>query len=446
MTTDTQGARLGYIDLQPGVSRMNGLTLLYAGLTGIPLLAFLNFIQPIILEVILEVPREIQAPVTANLAVLQEIMLLVLVGPFGALSDRLGRRKIVAIGYLFVAAGFFLYPFASSVMMLALIRCIYAVGAAALVSTYSAVIADYPQEKSRGKLIALLGVCNGLGIMLLGFIGGSLPKWLEAAGMDATGATRSAMAIIGTLAVISALVIWTGLKGPGRAGTGEQRQPLVQLLRQGLGAARNPRIAVAYGSAFAARGDVVVIGTYVSLWISQTGIGQGMTATEAQGKAGMIFGVIQAMALVSAPLFGILNDRINRVSALIIGMFFAAAGYLAFGLQDDPLGSIAIPAALLLGVGQIASILAGQTLISQEADPRITGAVIGVFSFFGAIGTLAGSWIGGQLFALWRPGAPFLLMGMFNLLVMIAAIIVRLNDPGDSPAKKTDAGKSVTSA
>jgi predicted MFS family arabinose efflux permease len=72
--------------------------------------------------------------------------------------------------------------------------------------------------------------------------------------------------------------------------------------------------------------------------------------------------------------------------------------------------------------------------------------VIGVFSFFGAIGTLAGSWIGGQLFALWRPGAPFLLMGMFNLLVMIAAIIVRLNDPGDSPAKKTDAGKSVTSA
>ena len=37
-------------------------------------------------------------------------------------------------------------------------------------------------------------------------------------------------------------------------------------------------------------------------------------------------------------------------------------------------------AAILLGIGQMSSILAGQTLISQEARPEIAGSVIGVFS------------------------------------------------------------------
>ena len=190
--TESSGARLGYIRLQPGISRTNGMTLLYAGLTGIPFLAFLNFIQPIILEVILGVPRETQGPVTANLAVLQEIILLLLVGPFGALSDKIGRRPVLALGYIIVGAGFFLYPYSSSTLMLMLVRGGYAVGAAAIVATYSALFADYPQDQSRGKLVALLGVLNGLGIGLLGYLGGNLPRWLTAFGYEPIPASRMA--------------------------------------------------------------------------------------------------------------------------------------------------------------------------------------------------------------------------------------------------------------
>ncbi|MDJ0928809.1 MAG: MFS transporter, partial [Gammaproteobacteria bacterium] len=171
-------------------------------------------------------------------------------------------------------------------------------------------------------------------------------------------------------------------------------------------------------------GDVVVIGTYLSLWVTQAGIAQGMTAAEAQGRAGIEFAIVAGAALVAAPLLGILNDRIDRVAALVVGMLFATIGYLVFGAQTNPLGEMSLYLAVLLGVGQMSSILAGQTLISQEADPRIAGSVIGVFSFFGAIGTLVGGWLGGQLFGLWRPGAPFLLMGGFNALVFLAALFV----------------------
>ena len=439
MTNELAGQRLGYIWLKPGVSRTNGLTLLYTGLTGIPVLAFLNFIQPIVLEVILGIPKSAQGPVTANLAVAQELILLALVGPFGALSDRVGRRPVVAVAYLIIGAGFVAYPFATSTLMLTGIRSFYAIGAAALVAGWSAIIADYPQEKSRGKLIALMAILNGTGIGLLGFLGGKLPSWLEAGGYAPASASRIAMGTIAVICVLSALIAAAGLR-KGAGSGGHQRQPLMRLLRDGLGAARNPRIAVAYASAFAARGDVVVIGTYVSLWISQAGMAQGMSAADALGRAAGLFALVQAAGLLASPLLGILNDRINRVTALCVGMALAALGYLCFGGQTDPLGGLAIPAAILLGVGQVSSILAGQTLVGQEADPRITGSILGVFSFFGAIGTLVGSWVGGQLFGLWRPGAPFLMMGMFNALVMLAAIVVRtrFHQGGELSASTTD--------
>lgn len=437
------GEKLGYLWLQPGVTRTNGRALIYCGLTGIPVLAFINFIQPVILEVVLGIPKDAQGALTANLAVAQEVILLLMVGPFGALADRVGRRAIVALGYLFVAAGFVLYPWAGSAQELVLIRSLYAVGAAAIVASYSALLADYPAERSRGKLVALLGVMNGLGIVFLGTIGGNLPKWLAAAGFQEISASRMAMAAVAILCTVSALVLFIGLRG-GRPGTGQQRQPLMTLLRTGLGEARNPRIALAYGSAFAARGDVVVIGTYVSLWITQAGIAEGMSATEAQGRAGIEFGIVNMAALLVAPLLGVLNDKIDRVPALAIGMGLAAVGYLVFGLQTDPLANFAFFAAVLLGIGQMSSILAGQTLISQEARPEIAGSVIGVFSFFGAIGTLVGSWVGGQLFGLWRPGAPFLLMGGFNILICLAALYVGARERSNKPAANGDLLASST--
>ena len=58
------GEKLGYVWLQPGVTRGNGRALLYCGLTGIPVLACINFIQPVILEVILGIPNAPQRPLT----------------------------------------------------------------------------------------------------------------------------------------------------------------------------------------------------------------------------------------------------------------------------------------------------------------------------------------------------------------------------------------------
>lgn len=444
MTQGTQDTRLlGYLWLQPGLSKMNGYTLLWACLTGIPFLVVINFIQPYILSAMLDVPMEQQGSVSARLAVLHEFIMIALTGPAGALADRIGRRRVLTAGYIIAAVGLAVYPWADSVNGMIMIRVVYAIGAALLVSGYSVLIADYPQEKSRGRLVAIGGVLNGLGILMLAAIGGNLPKWLVDAGYGAIDAGRLAMLLLGIAFAVAGVFVYFGFKGGDRGIHNEAKPPLLELLKKGFGAARNPRIAIAYASAFAARGDVVVIGTYVSLWGTQVGIKGGLSGADALQQAMIIFAVIQSVALLASPVIGILNDRINRVTALILGMGLAALGYLAFGLHDNPFGGTGIGVAVLLGFGQIAAILAGTTLVGQEADPKITGATIGVWSFCGAVGTLIGSYFGGILFDLWTPGAPFLLMGILNLLVMIAAIWVRIRFPGDGQLRSEEAGEFI---
>jgi MFS family permease len=230
---------------------------------------------------------------------------------------------------------------------------------------------------------------------------------------------------VGMLGFISAAVVLYGLRGEKLVLEHEQI-PFKTLLREGFGAARNPRIALAYAAAFIARGDVVVIGMYLSLWAQRMGSEMNLSPGEAQAQAGIMLAIVSGSPILVAPLFGILNDKIDRVSGLILAMGLAFVGYIAFGSLHDPITGLAVPVGILLGCGQVASIISGQTLIGQEADPRIAGSTLGAFNAFGAVGTLVGSVVGGYLFDLWTFGAPFIMMGVASGLVMLGAIFVRL--------------------
>jgi len=433
---DPRGVKLGYVWLQPGVTRLNGYTLLYVLFISIGLLVFLNFQQPYVLEVMLGIPEERHGRVVAQMALIHELVLIFLVGPFGALADRIGRRPVLALGYVILAVGYMAYPFATSVTMLTIFRGIFAIGASAIISTFTTVLTDYPQEQSRGKLVALGSILNGLGLVLLAAIGGQAISMIQESGYDPVVAGRMAITGVGMLGFISAVVVLYGLRGD-KLVIEHQKIPFLTLLKEGFGAARNPRIALAYAGAFIARGDVVVIGMYLSLWAQRAGAEMNLTPAAAQAQAGIMLAIVSGSPILIAPLFGILNDKLDRVTGLIIAMGLALVGYIGFGSLHDPITGLAIPVGIVLGCGQVASIIAGQTLIGQEADPRIAGSTLGAFNAFGAVGTLVGSVVGGYLFDLWTFGGPFLMMGMASGLVMIAAIGVRLRYGAAQPASAT---------
>ncbi len=209
-----------------------------------------------------------------------------------------------------------------------------------------------------------------------------------------------------------------------------QEHKLATLVRAGLTAARNPRIALAYGSAFASRGDMVVVGAFFSLWVTQAATALGRSDADALAKAGMLFGIVQVSALLWAPVIGLIADRVNRVSAMAFAMALGALGFLGIGLVEDPLAPAAIAACVCLGIGQMSAITASQVLIGQEADARLRGSIVGVYSFFGALGLVASTVVGGRLFDMLAPSAPFVMVGVANGILFLWALAVRLWAPG----------------
>ena len=156
-------SRLGPIALAPGYSRVNGVTFLYAAFITIGLLAFISFIQAYLLNVNLKLPEEMQGRTVATLGIANEIVALLLVAPFGALADKIGRRLVYTFGFAWLAIGFLLYPEARTLPQLLGCALFFSVGVAAVGTMLATVLADTPEEGSRGRFVGMTGFFQGLG-------------------------------------------------------------------------------------------------------------------------------------------------------------------------------------------------------------------------------------------------------------------------------------------
>jgi MFS family permease len=430
----------------PGYSVLNVVTLLYATAASLALLTLVNFIQPYLLQEVFNIPRGEQGALTGNLAALQEVVVILLMGLVGALSDRTGRRILFAAGFIVLGIGYFIYPFADSTLQLYLFRIIVAIGAAMVPVMLSACLVDIIQETTRGKWLGTTSIFNGIGVLFMGAVLGQMPRRFEELGYSGVEAGQYTFWIATAMCVVTAILLHLGLKG-GPPPEVEDRPSVLKNFGRGLTEAkRNPRIALAYTSAFIARGDLVVVGTFFSLWFVQVGVDQGLTTGQAMARAGFLFGaVIQFSAMCWAFVMGLICDRINRTSAVAVAFGIATIGYCGLGLIGDPFaaGSLIVFACIVTGMGETSTVVASGTLLGQEAPPHYRGAVVGVFNKSGAIGIMLATIIGGQLVDIIGPNAPFLMMGICNAVVMVLAVCVRIwtNTPVPAAAIEPDAAE-----
>ena len=423
------------IDLMDDVTAKNGWTLMYASFATIGFLTFINTGQAFVLNANLGLPRSEQGSVSGLLAFWNEIITIALAVPFGVLADRIGRRSVFCFGMVSMAMGYALYPYATNLTDLFVARTLYGIGTSAAAGMLGTVGQDYPREYARGKIVAWTGVMNSIGVIFTATVFGRLMlPFLEGAGMSSKQAGLYTFWAVALVLLISAWILKWGLKG-GVPAEAKEKQPAKALFKAGFANAKNPRIALAYTSAFVARSDLVVIGVFTNLWGTVAAIARGAPPGEAAGQGAVIFIIAQLAGLIWSPFMGILIDRTNRVFCAVFGMGMASVGYLSMYLIDDPLNSVYWPLFALLGIGQISAFFASQALIGQEAPAKERGAVIGVFSGSGAVGILVATSIGGILFDQWTEAGPFVFVGALNFLVFLFALVVYKKSPGMSAAE-----------
>ena len=420
--------RIGPVHLASGVTRLQGWTLLLGAFFSIGLMTFVSIGQTYILNEHLGIPTGEQGTISGDLVFWTEIITLTFFIPVGILIDRVGRRSIFAIGFALLALTYVLYPWAGTVDDLYLYRFVYALGVVTIAGGLSTVLVDYPAERSRGKLVAIVGLLSGLGIVFTNQLFGGLPHLLTERGLSGVAAGRYTHYAVAAIAIVVGVLVMLGLQ-KGTPVRREERPTVKDLFLSGFNQARNPRVLLSYAAAFIARGDQSINATFLILWGTTAGLAAGMETAEAVKNGTFIFVIAQIAALAWAPIMGPLMDRMDRVSALALSMVLAAIGNLAVIWLVEPMPKAGLLFYILLGIGQISVYLGAQSLIGQEAPVAKRGSVLSAFNVAGAIGILVITAAGGRLFDSIDPRAPFVLVGIINIALFLACVFVRLRFP-----------------
>ncbi len=315
----------------------------------------------------------------------------------GGLSDRFGRRPVIILSVLGVAANYLLLAWAPSLAWLFLGR-LFAGATAASASAANAYIADITPPEQRSARFGLVGATFGAGFVLGPAMGGLLGAvdlrlpFLVAAGLALANATYGA------------LVLPESLPAAQRRPFAWRRANAVGSLRTLASVAPMAWMALAWGLMWFG------LGALQSAFVLSTGLRFGWGPQE-NGWALAAVGVSQAV--VQGALVRPIIRRLGERRAAFTGFAMAALSYLLFGAAQA--GWVIYVAVVFQAFGAMANpSLRG--LLSARTPPDRQGELQGGLSSVEGLTAIVSPVLAALVFALavqwggaaWA-GAPFLL-------------------------------------
>ncbi|KAF9186832.1 hypothetical protein BGZ50_002242 [Haplosporangium sp. Z 11] len=444
----------GILIVNEEISYVNLISYLFACFLTICLVVYLSICQNFVLTVILRI-YENAGSRTGSLALYDEIVALPSTLAWGILSDRIGRRYVYSVGFVFMGTAMILYSFVENVYpQMLLCRLLFSMGVAACTCMMTGTLGDVAGGvHERGRVSAVVGLFTGVGGLVAGMVLIKVPFQLGSLVKNDTEGLRLSLTLVGGCAIGMALIFAFTMPNTGssrgccfgkrRASSGDSisvpkkkiENPF-RMLKYGILAGRDPRIALAYFSSFVARADTVLFTSYMSLWVIQHYVDIGYcrdnkTCAAAAGDTHTLTGMGQGIALIFAPIFGYASEKFKKSSVLGVAGIIGAVGSLPFAFTKvAPAAKSNFAFVTMVGIGQIGMIVTGMTLVNGTyVDPRYRGSVAGVFSFCGAVSIMIMAKLGGHLFDVWMRGAPFVLMGIAHLLIALLSLYTRLVTP-----------------
>ena len=324
-------------------------------------------VQPLFLRNVLGIPFERAGTINASVHVVTELLDLVLIGYLGFLSDRFGRVPIVTIGFLVAAVGAILAPF--SVQLGALIglrglglyyatRIVMSLGTGAVWPQVTTLAGDFTDFENRARLVANTAFMMVFGATIVYVVLMQIPQH---AGIIAVMLLTAVVALSGAWLARKCLVdVAPRLKEKG-----------IPWRRVRDLVAEEPRLRLAFASAFFARSDMIFVGLFVMLWFVYFADLVGINQDEAAAHAGRLIGLAGVVVLVSIPLWGKFLVRFGRVRALAAAMALSGLGFEGLALTVNPFDWLIILPTVLVAVGQAGSLIALQVLAIDSTPKEI---------------------------------------------------------------------------
>ncbi|MEJ1992325.1 MAG: MFS transporter [Maritimibacter sp.] len=313
--------------------------------------------------------------------------------PFGLMSDKFGRRRMVVIGLAIFALGSIIAAASTSIWGVVIGRAIQ--GAGAVGSVLLASVADVTRSETRARAMAIVGVSIGFSFMVAVVLG---PLVAVVAGLSGIFWLTAGLAVIGL--IIAARVIPT--RETHDAGVGITRSALRQLIS-------DPRLLELDFAIFTLHATMTALFLTVPAIVSNT---FGLTG----GSDWMFFLPVLALAAILMVPFVIVAEKQGRVSQIRL----LATGLIALSeLILLTFAGSAIGVALALVVFFTAFTILESLLpsaLTKVAPPAIKGTASGIYSSAQFIGIFLGGTVGGIAMQEGGPSAVIMLVRTLTLI------------------------------
>lgn len=307
----------------------------------------------------------------------------------GRLSDKYGRKPLLAFSLLGSAFGYYLIAFATSLPLIFISRIIDGI-TGGNISVAQAYIADVTVGKERTKAMGLIGAAFGLGFMIGPFLGGVLSHFGFAA----------PYLFAGTLAFINSILIMLILHESEKKEVQKKVRNLFSLkvMREVL----HPQIVLDLAVLFA------ITSFAFSLMFGVFPLYTNRLFSWNADLNGYFFGFIGLMHVITQSfLIRRLIERFSERRLIQFALFSSSLSYLGYAVSKSPILFIISGGILAVSFGILFT--AVQAEISHNSNPEeqgiVMGFVNGLTSLARAFGPAAGGFLFGHLFI----RAPFLL-------------------------------------
>lgn len=323
----------------------------------------------------------------------------------GALSDWLGKRKLLAVlGYGLAALTKPIFPLASTLDWMVAARFIDRIGKGIRGAPRDALVADIAPPELRGASFGLRQSLDTIGAFLGPLLAIAL-MWLTADHFP----TVFWVAVVP--AFLSVVVLLVFVREPERKdGARPVRMPLRRSELARLGASYWWIVGIAAVFTLSRFSEAFLI----------------LRAQSLDLPLAMVPAVLVLMALaysLSAYPVGVLSDRMNRVGILIAGLLLLVFADVVLAFSTG-MASLAVGVVLWgLHMGFTQGLLA--TLVADVAPADLRGTAFGMFNLVTGLALLAASVLAGALWDAFGPEATFLAGAAFVSVTIVGLLAAR---------------------